>query len=575
MENPETTPVNNPVDIDMFNALQADTEAQTTSAPYIQPQHACIKKCLHPPSAVPSYEGLCTNDARSQVNIEWRNMEVMNRPIIYDSSIVPNVYRYVDSADLEQFDLAMLIPTGARVKSIGFIFNRYFNSMQQDYNNVAIEQLYNFQNWRYDANLYRPTYKSTTLSLNATAFNNTGMVAGNQFNPAILFAGTLIDFSLKEPAHFYDFVRCEHTRKSINVHQTRPNEDIVSRWENFPAYIRNELCSRLKLNPTAVLDLDPNTTIQVINFNRTTDVTGSSITIVPTNSQILGQSMRGFGGKATEGAFSINRLNTVSPRWLAASNTHGGEMGLYRCYFFVKGNDDSSHFVPFLDNTPPGPVPPTTNYLYDTLWSEDMTWSWVRFSGLSLNSQTSVSTQLLIRKFYSGYEIQPTMTSAWAGMTKFGPKPDLKAMEAMMDGFFELKDVLPARYNFWGTLGSIAAQGLSTFGSSLLKNLVGGNKSSKSDKRKDKPRAIRQRDEPVYSEPNTRNMQRAPRPRTRAPAPAVEASEVHDTNVQVHNLSKKLDKMVVSKQHRSNSNGVAPKRRQRSRAPSRNRQRRN
>lgn len=574
MEEQNLTPVENPVDVDMFNNLQTENEVQTSAATFIPPPHACVKKCLHPPSAIPSFEGLCTNDARSQVCIEWRNMEVMNRPIIYDNSVTPNVYRYVDAADLEQFDLAMLIPTGARVKSIGFIYNRFFNAMEQDYNNVGIEQLYNFDNWRYDANLYRPTYKSTTVSLNATAFNNTGMVAGNQFNPSILFAGTLIDFSLKEPSHFYDFVKSQHSRNYLKVHHTRPDEQVVAKWETFPSYIRNEICSRLKLNPTTVLDLDPNTTIQVINFNKTTNLSGTEISIVPSTSQILGQSMRGFGAKAIEGAFSINRLNTISPEWLTASNTHNGEKGLYRCYFFVKGNDNSSHFIPFLDNTAPGPAPITPNYLYDTLWTKDMTWSWVRFSGLSLNSQTSTSTQLLIRKFISGYEVQPTITSAWAGMSKLGPKPDLEAMQAMMDGFFQLKDVLPARYNFWGTLGSIAAQGLSTFGSSLLKNLVGGNKSSKSDKRKDKPRPSRQRDESPPVESNSRPRQRTSRPRTRVPAPAVEASEVHDTNIQVHNLSKKLDKMVVTKQHRGNRNNVAPQRK-RSSAPSRSRQRRN
>jgi hypothetical protein len=86
-----------------------------------------------------------------------------------------------------------------------------------------------------------------------------------------------------------------------------------------------------------------------------------------------------------------------------------------------------------------------------------MTFSWVEFRGLSLNStvSSSVLTQLINKKVYTGFEIQPSLRSAWAGQMRLGPRPDIMAMQALLEGFYDLKDVLPAKYNAIGTLGSL------------------------------------------------------------------------------------------------------------------------
>jgi len=470
-------PVENPVDVDLFSNLHNDSEVQTSTDKH-SAKDAVIRKCLHPPSAVPEFSGLPTNDARTQVVIEWRNMEVMSSPRVYDKNPEsPTFNKCVEltSDQLKTYDYGFLMPTGARVKHIGFVRNTTdpLRRMEQDNAGVGIEQLYDFVNWRADANLYRPVAKSTTIYPNMTMFNNTGMVVGNQFNPNILFAGSLIALSNENPALFYKMVSTLFQMGSVKV--TREPEKI-ERWFKIPHYHRTEVLKNLNLSPTDHLDLDPNTNHQVIGVGKLSPDSG--VQNFPTSSQILGNSLRSYGGKATDGAFSIQRLNTITPAWLAGSNTFNSPQpyeisGLYQCWKAeVMGGTNEIFMEPFYENSSIGTPVAGARALYDTLWSKDMTWSYVLFTGLSLNPQPGTMSNLLIKKTYSIYEVQPCMASAWAGMIKLGPKPDLMVMEAMMDGFFELKDVMPAKYNFWGTIASLASSGLRTFGTSLLTQLA-------------------------------------------------------------------------------------------------------
>lgn len=487
----QSTGTVNQTDVDLFSDLHTDNEVQTTTNLVHKPSEALIRKCLHPPSAVPEFCGLPTNDARSQVCIEWRDMEIMQNPRGINQSVLPLTVQDLTAADLATFDYAFLIPNGARVKSIGYVYNKTEGRMMQDLNGVMLEQLYNFQHWKDDVNLFRPSYKSSTFYLNATAFNDTGMVVGNQFNPNILFAGSFINLSQSNPTLFYTLVKALHTKS--NIITQRPTREEVAEWERLPHYHRVELLKLVGANPTDVLKLDPNTNHQIVSFGRLSNDVG--VQNVPSSSQILGNSLRSLGCKAKEGMFSVQRLNTITPSWNTGSNTFNtnttGIGGLYQCWYAeTNGAGDEYTIQPFYENANVGTDVSALNALFDTIWTKDMTWSWVRFSGLSLNSQTSVSTQLLIKKVISGYEVQPCTASAWSGMMKLAPKPDLAAMQAMMDGFYELKDVMPARYNFWGTIASMAASGLKTFGADILSGLasklLGSSKSAKS---KPKPKS--------------------------------------------------------------------------------------
>ncbi|QKQ15123.1 hypothetical protein 2 [Forsythia suspensa hepe-like virus] len=527
-----STPTTNDIDLNLFSDLQKDSEVQSSST-VVDQQTAVIRKSLHPPSAIPGYLGLPTNDARSQVLLNYRNPSLMQTPYLLRGEL--DVVTALTAADLTTFNYAILSTNGARVLGIGFIYNSAVGGMSQDLNGVIYQDAYNFENWQDDANLYRPINKSLTTYLNATAFNDTGMVTCNQFNPNILFAGTLLTFAHQLTEHFYHFVKSGHKARRLKI-ISKPTRDEVDTFMAFPHYHRLEMLRIVGANPSDVLDLDPNTTIQVLNIGDVGVPNGTYADGVPTASQITNNSMRSYVGKAREGCFAVQRLNTISPSWLSGSNTSNGNEGLYQCYFYAKDSTGGVHFVPFNENAALGTQVPNLEILKDTLWTKDMTFSWQRYDGLSLNSQTSISTQLLLRKYHVGYEVQPTPRSAWAGMVNLGPKPDLMTMQAMMDAFYELKDGMPARYNFWGTLASIAGQGLATFGSSLLQKLFQPS---------DTPKQV--------NETNASQVKPAQsRRRAKKNAPKM-ASRTLDMDRKINALMKKVDNMYVRRPVRPRS----------------------
>jgi len=109
-----------------------------------------------------------------------------------------------------------------------------------------------------------------------------------------------------------------------------------------------------------------------------------------------------------------------------------------------------------------------------------MTWTWIRYQGLTVNpifgTAMTTNTQLLIKKYYCGFEIQPSPMSAWAGMNRLSSKPDLGAMQGLMDAYFNLKDAFPAHYNSWGVIGQLAMSALKDIGSQLLSGFLGNGK---------------------------------------------------------------------------------------------------
>jgi hypothetical protein len=472
----------NNIDVDMFQQLQ-NTEAQTMTTQKLGPKHAVIAKCLHPPSAVEDYAGLPTNDTRSQVCVEWRNANINKTPYIFDYGTAK--VRAVVSGDLDAYDYGFLVPNGHRVLAIPFIRNKTnaADPMTQDLNNLDIVDVYDWSRWTKDANLSRTAYKSSTITLNATMFNNTGMVVGSQFNPAILFSGPLISLANHDIKAFIRLVKSRHLKWALTVLHRNPPKGAdaatveahnykLDMHDEYPLHVQHELSKAFGYDcVTHFVDLDPNTQVQVLNLGAGGDSPGFEM---PTNSQILNSSARSYSGKAMEGAFAVLRLNSVAPKWNTAGNTGAAAPvpGLYECYTASFGADGSQSYAPLLENASVGDGPEELKPLCDTLWSQDMTFSWIKFTGLSLNSQTSVSTQLMFKKHYVGVEIQPAPLSPWAGMQRLAPKPDLEVMQAMMDAFYEIKDVLPARYNFLGTLGAVAMQGLKTFGVPLLTSLM-------------------------------------------------------------------------------------------------------
>jgi hypothetical protein len=467
---------NSSAEMDMFTKTSMKN-SEVITPPSQSPRAAFVTKCLHPPSAVTSFEGLPTNDARTQVITNYVNVGIINQPSFFNNTTLVTV-PYNDSGNA--FTYAIMCPTGARVLGIPYVLNTpsgLSDVVTQDLSNVMTNDQYNFKFWQNDVNLYRPIYKSLTTYLNATAFNDQGIVTSSQFNPNVMFAGSLLMMSMEKPDLFNYYIKSRldkrtpvtvikkgaTTTKRLGDYEEILPEDDYQKFMLFPKYIREQIADLLSLGPNEFPKLDPNTNIQVLNVGQVgpDDETAVANSEIPTPSQIMNNSARSYTGKAKDGTFTVQRLNTLSPAWLAGSNTANSNQGLYQCYSYTKSIDGSVHFVPLFDNCAVGTTGPMIPILNDTLWTKDMTWTYIYYQGLfpaqSGIMSASLIWDLIAFKYYTGYEIQPTVRSAWSGLVKMGPKPDMKAMQELMDLMYELKDCLPAKYNLAG-IGAILGQ---------------------------------------------------------------------------------------------------------------------
>jgi hypothetical protein len=461
----------NPIDPDMFQDLQQGNEAKQSVQVITSPKKSFIEKSIHPPSAV-EFLGLPTNDTRTQVVPEWRNVYVSQSPKIF---IGGDIITYNTPSDV-----AILTMNGCR--TLSYVFVRYTDGRwYQDLANTHLNTLYNWVRFREDCQLYRPVYRSLTTYLNATAFNDTGMVVGSQFNPSTLWSDTVVRMAEEKPHLFKKFVLFKFETKDKDTFMD-PNikfddefehlgltqrKSYVKYWqENLSCGLYNDIkrvIGKLEIN------LDPQTLIQVINFGG-----GSRAdTFVPDLSQIMQQDIRSYAGKAKEGTFTVHKLNTMSPAWLTGSNGLNGNSSLYQCYGYWIDLTDTSHFVALYELNGAGAQVINT----DTMWSSDVTCSWVQYSGLTYNALTfpvQNIANILIFKWYQGIELQASLTSAWGAMTKLAPEPDMNSMQQLLRAYYELKDCMPAKYNFFGTLLKSALPIIKQVAGPALKSLMGG-----------------------------------------------------------------------------------------------------
>jgi hypothetical protein len=421
-----------------FDNVGSSHQTQEHNIKNMSNEQAMVLKLSHPPTNVPELLGLPTNDARTQVLIQWRNNDVMQVPSFEISNGV------TDDGDWRTItDYGYIIPTGARVPYIGVYYGKT-GFYLQDVRNTKVQDNFNFDVWKDTVNLYRPIYKSTTVYSNVTAFNNTGSMNVQQFNPAILFAGTLSEFSWQHPKYFSIFIKdgIEAGRiKTTNASHVDFNPIAIEH------YFRD---AGTKLTG---VDLDPSTTIQVVNLGRI-GYESDAASIMPSPSQINTNSMRSYAGRFADGAFAVQRLNTVSPAWLTGTRTYEKEKnnGLYQCFIFTDSDGSAPSFAQLNEQLPGN----TSKVLTDTLWSQDMTWSFVRAQGITPNGLVTTTPDASVSPFliktYYGFEAQPVWGGPWNGLARVSPKPSLTAMQALIDTFYGMPDGMPAKYNFLGTI---------------------------------------------------------------------------------------------------------------------------
>lgn len=455
---------NNQIEGDLFENIKSDNEVQTI-APVTDPTHAFIAKHIHPPSATPSYEGMPTNDSRTQVVTNWVDFRVLDSPAGFAGQDASPAS--VPPSGVDGF--AFLATSGLRNPIISFVHNTNAPAgWNQDLANTKPLSVYDVTRLRYDATLFRPAYRSLTTYLNATMFNNVGAVASAQFNPPIMFAGPLYALAEKFPKQFDKYV----DRRMADSKSTHIEEKHIKK---FPSAMQDALRkkSHRDYDELSALSLDPNTKIQFVDFGKmgNTESANSLGAIVPTLSQIMNLSTRSYGGKAVDGTFNVHRLNTLTPEWLSTNDPDHNKdenSGLFECWMEFEDPLGNDNFAPFASNGGSSSAP--AKIMHDVQWTKDQTWSWIVYSGLLPNSNLlsgSGNADLLILKLYIGTELQAAALSPWAGMQKLGPRPNMAAMQALIEAYYDLKDCMPAKYNFAGLAtvvgGAIRAVGRGVF----------------------------------------------------------------------------------------------------------------
>lgn len=461
------------------NSMNFDPMSDSTSMPEqthgksLTPSQAFVCKVTHPPTTVPEFSGLPTQDARTQVVYNMRNIDVLKTPVTFDYG----TSKYAANTWNDHNDYTIIVPTGARIKWFGCCYtytagSGLTNTYIQDVANVGVQDNFDFQNWSSTVNLYRPCYKSITLYPNVTAFNNQGVISAQQFNPNILFSGSMSSMSYDQPKLFNMALDHLFTKKGDDLfYSSETHSDF------HHAVIESWFKSR-KLRSRG-LNLDPNNFIQIINMGKV-GYESDSVSLVPTPSQIAQNSMRSYQDKFINGAFVVSRINTLSPKWMSGSNTQINTKGLYECWSYTVGADDSTHLVQLLDPTAPGSSSDSPVML-DTLWSSDMTWQFIRMQGISPNlttgpTQYSATVSPIAIKHYYGIEAQPVWNGPWNGIARMSPKPSLSEMQSLMDTFYEMPDGMPAKYNALGAFLPFLASAL-PHALSFVKDLITSKKS--------------------------------------------------------------------------------------------------
>lgn len=448
-----------------FDLLQQNEEVMmpVTKSQVKSQTAGFISKCLHPPSAVASYNGLPTSDARgATICVERKTLKLMNQPYYLPTVTDPNPkVKAVNASQLGAFKLVRICPNGQRVNNFQFI--QVDGLWYQDLNNVDIVTTYDFKNFKDDAMLSRIDYKSNTITLNATMFNNVGFCVESQFNPNIVFQENFLSLCRTHPEYAYKIAKLKAERA--------PREMVkISDWSNFDAHHIKEI-ERRTGRTMDDLRIDPRVGVQIVELGKMDFVGG---TMQFDFSQILNLSSKSYTGPARDGSFSVQRLNTVNPKWCTAGSSNPSfTYGQFECYVSFVLPDGASSLYQLSENqaidTPVSNIKP----MYDTLWTTDMTFSICMYDGLALNPEAPTSFQLLATKTIIGSEIQPALKSPWTGLQRPGPPPDIMAMNQLMDVFYEMKDSMPAKYNFLGGILGILGKGVSAIGKSNILGTIG------------------------------------------------------------------------------------------------------
>jgi len=411
-----------------------DTEIQANTATGA----AWVRKYEHPPAGTPAdYAGIPDINNSPSVRTEYRAVQNVQT---YDTvGTVTTNYNKVLFLQLP----SMTVPTFAFKYNTSGVRAQLAADVVHNQGIATRQHLANFGSGRI-------AYKSCTYSLNATDFNNQGIVTVAQFRPNI---------SSYNYASFAEYVRGRMSK---------------ARADTFLA----------SLKKSARADTDD---FVDVSSDKLGDATGNSylvITIgkVPVNSTDVAQlSPNATVNPAKEGAFVVQRFSqpVVEYRDYAfAAQSVSKPAPIVGSGVLLEYIDAAGvvTFATISDTYYP------SNTVLEDIALFDFTCAWVHFEGLSVQpastTATTVTPPYITVKAITGVEAQALPGSMFTPFMENSAVYDSRALEFASMVTHARQDSLPARFNFWGALGSALLQAAPSI-ISTVKGLFGKKESDK------------------------------------------------------------------------------------------------
>lgn len=373
---------------------------------------------------------------------------------------------------------------------------------------------YSFDNWQSDVASHRKTYKSSTYYLNATNFNNQGVVTTAKFKPDIIQGLSLLSL--------YDQHRGDNKSLSSLINATRASLNSKGYTLQQNQKQHQETFNRKQQQDDEFVVLDTTgyklpgeqMTYQILDFGSFSTSQGGDLpfsnqiyynTLLPENSsQVLMASPKAATRPAKDGAFVVLQQEDEIIPWVPNTTGNAAVSPPGLILSFMRYNIAGvSTYIPLYSSKLTGNTfSPATA---EVQWSS-LDWSYTLFEGLTVPTTvgtTLTSVPYVTVKSFVGLELQPRSTSSITSFQRTLPLPDDDAIKMVVGIMHARPDSLPASANDLGSIATTAIRFIPT-AVEWLKNIFG----SKTEEKKVIDQEINKKMKTKRNDKPKKNMQR-------------------------------------------------------------------
>lgn len=453
---------------------------------------AYVNKVTHPPSPMTSeYQGRPDCSAPNVVLMELKG-EVNIPPIITvpktnstTKTINPSSILFLQSSGAIVSNYVFMLVNDSDTGINGWVQPQGQASSPNTYPSIVAATPpacklsgYNFEAWPTDVASHRKTYKSSTYYLNATNFNNQGVVVSAKFKPNIVQGITLNEL-------FQQHSNCKRSMENL--------KNAVQSFNSFEVVDFK--------NPSTIVN------VQFLDFGEAGSGKVNTIPFSPslysnqllplTASDLLTFSPKAATRPAKDGAFVVQQQEDEIIPWVSSSTTSvafatlppGLTLSFMRCV-----EDGAYKYVPLYSSSTNGLT--TSPLTAEVPWSS-LDWSMTLFEGLTIPNTvgtTLTSVPYITIKSFLGLEIQPRPNTSLVTFQRTLPLPDDDAIKMAIGIMHARPDSLPAAANDLASIASTAIKFIPTavewlkdiFSNKEKKPETSKSKQSKPKKKKDK-----------------------------------------------------------------------------------------